>query len=153
MGGLGSGPRCGPDGLGQYKTPDMPESVRDGLWRPGGAFFQIGLGCVISHHHIEGLCPFLFKFWRETTHPGKNVLYWQQICLFSLWFRITYALKTTSCYLRTTSLPMRMFLWASNLEMSSFHRSGSSIKVINVSPSLTVLLLYYRHARALESSC
>ena len=21
-----------------------------GLWRPGGAFFQIGLGCVMSHH-------------------------------------------------------------------------------------------------------
>ena len=50
MGGLGSGPRCGPDGLGQFKTPDMLESVRDGLWRPGGAFFQIGLGCVMSHH-------------------------------------------------------------------------------------------------------
>ena len=28
----------------------MPDSVRDGLWRPGGAFFQIGLGCVMSHH-------------------------------------------------------------------------------------------------------
>ena len=28
----------------------MRESVRDGLWRPGGAFFQIGLGCVMSHH-------------------------------------------------------------------------------------------------------
>ena len=27
------------------------DSVRDGLWRPGGAFFQIGLGCVMSHHH------------------------------------------------------------------------------------------------------
>ena len=53
---LGSGPRCGPDGLGQYKTPDMPDSVRDGLWRPGGAFFQIGFGCVMSHHHREGLC-------------------------------------------------------------------------------------------------
>ena len=26
------------------------DSVRDGLWRPGGAFFQIGLGCVMSHH-------------------------------------------------------------------------------------------------------
>ena len=50
MGGLGSGPRCGLDRVGQYKTPDMPESVRDGLWRPGGAFFQIGLGCVMSHH-------------------------------------------------------------------------------------------------------
>ena len=40
MGGLGSGPRCGPDGLGQYKIPDMPESIRDGLWRPEGAFFR-----------------------------------------------------------------------------------------------------------------
>ena len=26
------------------------DSVWDGLWRPGGAFFQIGLGCVMSHH-------------------------------------------------------------------------------------------------------
>ena len=43
MGGLGSGPRCGIDGLGQYKTPDMLEPVRDGLWRPGEAFYQIGL--------------------------------------------------------------------------------------------------------------
>ena len=52
MGGLGSGPKCGIDGSGQYKTPDMPEPVRDGLWRPGGAFFQIGLGCVMSHHQL-----------------------------------------------------------------------------------------------------
>ena len=50
MGGLGSGPRCGIDGLGQYKTYGTVQSVRDGLWRPGGAFFQIGLGCVMSHH-------------------------------------------------------------------------------------------------------
>ena len=50
MGGRGSGPRYGTDSLGQYKTLDMLESVRDGLWRPGGAFFQIGLGCVMSHH-------------------------------------------------------------------------------------------------------
>ena len=27
------------------------DSVQDGLWRPGGAFFQIGLGCMMSHHH------------------------------------------------------------------------------------------------------
>ena len=67
MGGLGSGPRCGPDGLGQYKTPDMPESVWDGLWRPGGAFFQIGLGCVMSHHHTKGFCTFLFKLGRENS--------------------------------------------------------------------------------------
>ena len=26
------------------------DSVRDGLRRPGGAFFQIGFGCVMSHH-------------------------------------------------------------------------------------------------------
>ena len=50
MGGLGSGPRCGTGSLGQYKTPDMLDSVPDGLWRPGGAFFQIGLGCVMIHH-------------------------------------------------------------------------------------------------------
>ena len=43
------------------------DSVWDGLWRPGGAFFQIGFGCVMSHHHIEGLCTFLFKFWRENS--------------------------------------------------------------------------------------
>ena len=32
------------------------DSVWDGLWRPGGAFFQIDFGCVMSHHHIKGLC-------------------------------------------------------------------------------------------------
>ena len=42
MGGFGSGPKGGTGSLGKYKTPDMGESVRDGLWRPGGAFFQIG---------------------------------------------------------------------------------------------------------------
>ena len=47
---LGSGLRCGTDGLGQYKTHGIGASVRDGLWRPGGAFLQIGLGCVMSHH-------------------------------------------------------------------------------------------------------
>ena len=50
MAGLGSGPRCGTGSMGPYKTPDMLDSVRDDLWRPGGAFFQIGLGCVMSHH-------------------------------------------------------------------------------------------------------
>ena len=66
-GSLESGPRCGIDGLGQYKTPDMLESARDGLWRLGGAFFQIDLGCVMSHHHKEGLCTFLFKSWQENS--------------------------------------------------------------------------------------
>ena len=28
----------------------MLESARDGLWRLGGAFFHIGLGCMMSHH-------------------------------------------------------------------------------------------------------
>ena len=41
----------------------MPLSIWDGLWRPGGAFFQIGLGCVMSHHqspHRRALhIPFL----------------------------------------------------------------------------------------------
>ena len=50
MRGLGSGPRCGTDGLGQYKTPYIPESVRDGLWRPEEAFIQTGFGCVMNHH-------------------------------------------------------------------------------------------------------
>ena len=58
---------CWADGMGQYKTPDMPESVRDGLWRPGGAFFQIGFGCVMSHHHIKGFCTFLFKLGRKNS--------------------------------------------------------------------------------------
>ena len=56
---LGSGPKGGTDSVGQYETPDMRDSVWDDLWRPGGAFFQIGLGCVMSHHHIEGLSTFL----------------------------------------------------------------------------------------------
>ena len=47
-------------------NPEL-DSIRDGLWRPGGAFFQIGLGCVMSHHHIDGLCTFRFKFWRENS--------------------------------------------------------------------------------------
>ena len=34
---------------------------------PRGAFFQIGLGCVMSHHPIEGLCTVLFKFWWENS--------------------------------------------------------------------------------------
>ena len=42
-------------------------SVWDGLWRPGEAFLQIGFGCVMSHHHIEWLGTFLFKFWRENS--------------------------------------------------------------------------------------
>ena len=42
-------------------------SVWDGLWRPEGAFFQIGFGLVMSYHHIEGLCIFLFKFWQENS--------------------------------------------------------------------------------------
>ena len=36
-------------------------AIRDGLWRPGGAFFQIGLGCVMSHHHIEAILAGNFK--------------------------------------------------------------------------------------------
>merc|ERR1711923_441894 len=78
---LGSGPRCGTDGLGQYKTPGMWHSVWDGLWRPGGAFFQIGFGCVMSHHHIEGLCTFLFKFWRENSNWSSC----QQLSLINNW--------------------------------------------------------------------
>ena len=30
----------------------MRHSVWDGLWRPGRAFFQIGLVCVMSHHQL-----------------------------------------------------------------------------------------------------
>ena len=36
--------------LGVLEVNPEVESVWDGLWRPGGAFFQIGLGCVMSHH-------------------------------------------------------------------------------------------------------
>ena len=53
--------------IGVIEVNHELDSVWDGLWRPGGAFFQIGLGCVMSHHHIEGLCLFLFKFWRENS--------------------------------------------------------------------------------------
>ena len=84
------GPRCGIDGLGQYKTPDMLESVRDGLLRPGGAFFQIGLDCVMSHHqspHKKTLhIPVLIlagKFNMEflpTISPTKAFPVAQQIC-------------------------------------------------------------------------
>ena len=51
MGPLGSGPRCGTDGLGQYKTPDMRDSVRDDLWRPGGAFCRL-TRALCSHQSI-----------------------------------------------------------------------------------------------------
>ena len=37
---LGLGPRCWTGSWGQYQTPEMPESVQDSLWRPGGAFFS-----------------------------------------------------------------------------------------------------------------
>ena len=56
--------RCGTDGLGQYKTRGLVHHFQKCLWRPG-AFFQIGLGCVMTHHHIEGPCTFVFKFWQE----------------------------------------------------------------------------------------
>ena len=59
--------RVGSERPWHKESHDMRDSVWDGLWRPGGAFFQIGLGCVMSHHHIEGLCIFLFKFWRENS--------------------------------------------------------------------------------------
>ena len=62
-----SGSRCGTGGLGQYKTHGLVLHFQKCLWRPGGSFFQIGLDCVMSHHHIEGLCTFLFKFWQENS--------------------------------------------------------------------------------------
>ena len=42
--------RVGSDRPWHKESHDMRDSVWDGLWRPGGAFFQIGLGCVMSHH-------------------------------------------------------------------------------------------------------
>ena len=42
--------RVGSERPWHKESHDMPDSVWDGLWRPGGAFFQIGLGCVMSHH-------------------------------------------------------------------------------------------------------
>ena len=59
--------RVGSDRPWHKESHDMRDSVWGGLWRPGEAFFQIGLDCVMSHHHIEGLCTFLFKFWRENS--------------------------------------------------------------------------------------
>ena len=40
----------GSDRLGSWEYCGMPALSNFGLWRPGGAFFQIGLGCVMSHH-------------------------------------------------------------------------------------------------------
>ena len=57
--------RVGSERPWHKESYDMRDSVWDGLWRPGGAFSQISLGCVMSHHHIDGHCTFLFKFWRE----------------------------------------------------------------------------------------
>ena len=87
---LGSGPRCGTGSLGEYKTPGMRQSVWDGLWRPAGAFFQIGLGCVMSHHHIDGLCTFQFKFWRENSKWSSC-----QQSVAKIWFQLQ---KTISCW-------------------------------------------------------
>ena len=44
--------------IGVLEVNPERDSVRDGLWRPGGAFFQIGLACVMSHHHRVGLCTY-----------------------------------------------------------------------------------------------
>ena len=43
-------PRGGGVRLAQYKNFGMVLGMVFCLWRPGGAFFQIGLGCVMSHH-------------------------------------------------------------------------------------------------------
>ena len=59
-------------GRAQGVTRSLRQSVWDGLWRPGTAFFQIGLGCVMSHRHIEGLCLFLFKFLQEKSVAANN---------------------------------------------------------------------------------
>ena len=56
QGHLGLGPWCGTGRLGHYKIPGMRHSVWDGLWRPAEAFFQIGLGCVMSHQHTVYSC-------------------------------------------------------------------------------------------------
>ena len=58
MGGFGK--------LGNQEYRGMPASSNFGLWRPGGAFFAEPF-CVMSYHHTEGLCTFLFEFWRENS--------------------------------------------------------------------------------------
>ena len=42
--------RVGSERPWHKESYDMRDSVWDGLWRPGGAFFQIGLSYVMSHH-------------------------------------------------------------------------------------------------------
>ena len=40
----------GANRVGHQESGNTPAFRWDGLWRPGGAFFQIDLGCVMSHH-------------------------------------------------------------------------------------------------------
>ena len=49
-GGSGVRSKVGVRLIGIRKSHTEDYSAWDGLWRPGGAFFQIGLGCVMSHH-------------------------------------------------------------------------------------------------------
>ena len=42
--------RVGSERPWHKESHDMRDYVWDGLWRPGGAFFQIGLSRVMSHH-------------------------------------------------------------------------------------------------------
>ena len=58
MGASGFGSKVWVLTIGVLEVNPELDSVWDGLWRPGGAFFQIGLGCVMSHHqspHIRAL--------------------------------------------------------------------------------------------------
>ena len=48
---LVQGARCGTTRGGQCKKFGMVLDIAHGLWRQAGAFFQIGFGCVMSHHH------------------------------------------------------------------------------------------------------
>ena len=47
---LGSGFKVEVRLIGVRKGNTEDNSIWDGLLRPGGAFFQIGLGCVMIHH-------------------------------------------------------------------------------------------------------
>ena len=67
LGASGAGSKVWVLTIGVLEVNPEGDSVWDGLWRPGEAFFQIGLDCLMSHHNIGGLCTFWFKFWRENS--------------------------------------------------------------------------------------
>ena len=67
MGASGVGSKVWVLTLGVLEVNPELDSKQDGLWRPGGAFFQIGLGCVMSHHQSPHRRALFFS-----TRPAAN---------------------------------------------------------------------------------